>query len=88
MIMSAEGWHIILSLYRTLLSPCACFCSFSEPQWLHDRNEPFLHRRDRLPKPAEEPKRLGIRDFIRVDAAIVRHSDGLNPSLPACVAIY
>ena len=86
MTMPAEGWHTIQPLYNTLLSPCAFSCSFSEPEWLHDRDEPFLHRRDRLPEPAEEPKRLGIRDFIRVDAAIVCHSYGLKNYLPVCVA--
>jgi len=46
-------------------------CRFVEPSWLHDRNEPFLQRRDRLPEPAEEPPKLGIRNFVSMDLSTV-----------------
>ena len=45
--------------------------SFKEPAWIHDRDEPFLQRRDRLPEPAEEAPRLGMRDFVGTDLSMV-----------------
>jgi len=46
-------------------------CRFAEPDWIHDRSEPFLQRRDRLPEPAEEPPKLGIRDFMGMHPSVV-----------------
>ncbi len=52
-------------------------CSFNEPEWLHDTEEPFIQRRDRLPEPVECPKRPGvwelIKDFVGMDLAKVGH---------------
>lgn len=52
-------------------------CSVTEPEWIHDTDEPFLQRRDRLPEPFEVPKRPGlwdlIKDFVGMDLAKVLH---------------
>jgi len=53
-------------------------CSFTEPDWIHDTDEPFINRRDRLPEPAECPKKPGvwdlIKDFVGMDLAKVSHA--------------
>lgn len=46
-------------------------CRFAEPDWIDDRSEPFLQRRDRLPEPGEEPSKLGIRDFVGMHPSVV-----------------
>ena len=67
-----------LASQEMALSGLVDACSFTEPDWIHETDEPFINRRDRLPEPAECPKRPGvwelIKDFVGMDLAKVSHA--------------
>lgn len=50
-------------------------CRLADPEWMLDKKEPFLQRRDRLPEPAESPKSISawelIKEFVGRDLAKV-----------------
>jgi hypothetical protein len=54
---------------------CALTVRLADPDWMLDKDEPFLRRRDRLPEPAECAKSISawelIKDFVGRDLAKV-----------------
>ncbi len=65
-------------------------CRPADPAWMHDAEEPFLRRRDRLPEPAEPPKGIGywelIKEYVGKDLAKVNETP--DPLLASKVRGY
>ena len=54
----------------------------ADPAWMHDPEEPFLRRRDRLPEPEHPPKGINawelVKEFVGRDLARVHRMPDLR----------